>query len=103
MFNSPNNPSGTIYTEEEYRELGVVLQKYPKPDWAVQWVPHGSNEKKFFPITELHKDWNEFNDFKTSFCKTNDIDFIVFWNNRNIRRKQPADLILAFKTYLSTP
>ena len=29
MFNSPNNPSGTIYTEEEYRELGVVLQKYP--------------------------------------------------------------------------
>jgi glycosyltransferase involved in cell wall biosynthesis len=76
-----------------------VLQKFPKPDWAVQYVPHGSNEKKFFPITELHKDWNEFNDFKNSFCKTNDIDFIVFWNNRNIRRKQPADLILAFKTF----
>ena len=29
MFNSPNNPSGTIYTEEEYRALGAVLEKYP--------------------------------------------------------------------------
>ena len=28
MFNSPNNPSGTIYTEEEYRALGKVLEKY---------------------------------------------------------------------------
>ena len=29
MFNSPNNPSGTIYKEEEYRALGKVLEKYP--------------------------------------------------------------------------
>ena len=29
MFNSPNNPSGTIYTGEEYRVLGKVLEKYP--------------------------------------------------------------------------
>jgi glycosyltransferase involved in cell wall biosynthesis len=30
----------------------------------------------------------------------NDVDFVVFWNNRNIRRKQPGDLILAFKTFV---
>ena len=29
MFNSPNNPSGTVYTEAEYRELAAVLEKYP--------------------------------------------------------------------------
>ena len=27
MFNSPNNPSGTIYTEDEYRAQGKVLEK----------------------------------------------------------------------------
>ena len=27
------------------------------------------------------------------------VDFIIFWNNRNIRRKNPADLILAFNTF----
>jgi len=76
-----------------------VLQKYPKPDWAVQWVPHGSNRKKFFPITEDKYDWQEYLKWSTNFKRDNDVDFIVFWNNRNIRRKNPADLILAFNTF----
>jgi len=76
-----------------------VLQKYPKPDWAVQWVPHGSNRKRYFPITELHPDWTEYNEWASTFKKTNEVDFVFFWNNRNIRRKNPADLILAFNTF----
>ena len=31
-----------------------------------------------------------------------DIEFIFFYNNRNIRRKNPGDLILAFKTFCDT-
>ena len=76
-----------------------VLQEFPKPDWAVQWVPHGSNEKRYFPITELHTEWNEFKDWSQNFKQSNDIEFVVFWNNRNIRRKSPADLILAFNHF----
>jgi glycosyltransferase involved in cell wall biosynthesis len=76
-----------------------VLQKFPKPDWAVQWVPHGVNESRFFPITQLHNEWKEYNDFQETFKSKNDVDFIFFWNNRNIRRKQPGDLILAFNTF----
>lgn len=30
FFNSPNNPSGTIYTEAEYRAFAEVLAKYPR-------------------------------------------------------------------------
>jgi len=30
FFNSPNNPSGTIYSEAEYRALAAVLERYPK-------------------------------------------------------------------------
>ncbi|MEE9408611.1 MAG: pyridoxal phosphate-dependent aminotransferase [Polaribacter sp.] len=29
FFNSPNNPSGTIYSEAEYRALAVILEKHP--------------------------------------------------------------------------
>ena len=29
FFNSPNNPSGSVYSEEEYRALAKVLEKYP--------------------------------------------------------------------------
>ncbi|MGY0425742.1 MAG: pyridoxal phosphate-dependent aminotransferase [Polaribacter sp.] len=30
FFNSPNNPSGTIYSEAEYRALATVLEKHPQ-------------------------------------------------------------------------
>ena len=29
FFNSPNNPSGTVYTEKEFRALAEVLEKHP--------------------------------------------------------------------------
>jgi len=76
-----------------------VLQKHPKPDWAVQWVPHGVNTKQFFPINSLHSDWDSYNKFATNFKSSHDAEFVVFWNNRNIRRKQPGDLILAYKEF----
>ena len=40
-----------------------------------------------------------YNTFVNNFKSNNDIDFIVFWNNRNIRRKQPGDVILSFKHF----
>jgi len=76
-----------------------VLQKFPKPDWAVQWVPHGINEKYYYPITELHSSWEEYDKWQKQFKLSNDVDFVVFWTNRNIRRKQPGDVILAFKHF----
>ncbi|MGB0198813.1 MAG: pyridoxal phosphate-dependent aminotransferase [Flavobacteriaceae bacterium] len=30
VINSPNNPSGSVYTEAEYRALAEVLEKYPE-------------------------------------------------------------------------
>jgi len=76
-----------------------VLRKFPKPDWAVQWVPHGVNENKFFPITPLHPQYDEYQKFIKTFSGEFNYDFICFWNNRNIRRKQPGDLILAYKHF----
>jgi glycosyltransferase involved in cell wall biosynthesis len=76
-----------------------VLKQFPKPDWAVQWVPHGINENDYRPINSLDRDWNEYSKFADDFKKTHDVDFIVFWNNRNIRRKQPGDVILAFNEF----
>ena len=73
-----------------------VLRKYPKEDWAVQYVPHGVNERLFFPIPFTDE---KFKEFKDNFHKQHDVDFVFFWNNRNIRRKQPGDLIIAFKTF----
>lgn len=34
IFNSPNNPSGAVYSEQEIRALAAVLEKHPKV-WVV--------------------------------------------------------------------
>jgi hypothetical protein len=77
-----------------------VLRRNPKEDWAVQWVPHGINENVYFPITlESTPIGEEFKTFEKQFKEQNGVDFIVFWNNRNIRRKQPGDVMLAYARF----
>ena len=72
-----------------------VIRDYPKKDWQIQYVPHGIDEKKFYPIiNDL-----EFEVFKDKFFEEKDYNFVVFWNNRNIRRKNPGDVITAWRIF----
>ena len=58
MFNSPNNPSGTIYSEEEYRALGKVLEKYPQifilSDEIYEHINYGTPHFSFASIKTLY-------------------------------------------------
>ena len=58
MFNSPNNPSGTIYTEAEYRALGKVLEKYPNifilSDEIYEHINYGTEHFSIAAIPELY-------------------------------------------------
>ena len=58
MFNSPNNPSGTIYTESEYRALAKVLEKYPNiyilSDEIYEHINYGTPHFSIAAIPELY-------------------------------------------------
>ena len=58
MFNSPNNPSGTIYTEAEYRALGKVLKKHPDiyilSDEIYEHINYGTKHFSIAAIPELY-------------------------------------------------
>ena len=58
MFNSPNNPSGTIYTEEEFRALAAVLEKYPNiyvlTDEIYEHVNYGTPHFSFATIPSMY-------------------------------------------------
>ena len=72
-----------------------VWKKNPPQDWQVTYLPHGVNENHFKPLKS-----NDSVLLEMKRQLTNDeIDFLVFYNNRNIRRKNPGDVILAFKTF----
>ena len=69
-------------------------------DWQIQYVPHGVSEK-FYPIVS-DKEVNEMVAVKKSMGISDNKNFILFWNNRNIRRKNPGDIVLAYKTFCDT-
>ncbi len=65
-------------------------------DWQITYVPHGISNKKFFKVNEHN---NKFIEFKEKFG-LNKYNFKVLYSNRNIRRKQPGDIVLAFKHFV---
>lgn len=59
----------------------------------IEYVPHGLNEKIYKPIEDEI--------LKTQLPKSlQDKDFILFFNSRNIRRKQIPDAMLAWRYFL---
>ena len=99
-----------------------VIRKHPKEDWAITYIPHGINENTFYPIRvkdndmkvkEIKKD-KEGKDVEIETKKKSselmqsvrnqlfnnqDVNFVILYVNRNIRRKLPGDVILAYKTF----
>ena len=57
FFNSPNNPSGTIYTEAEYRALAKVLEKHPQifilSDEIYEHINYGVKHFSFAAIENM--------------------------------------------------
>ena len=76
-----------------------VCQKKPRTDWDNTYVPHGINHTYFMPVDTLHKDYEKSRKFRQHILGGKQYDFVVFWNNRNIRRKLPGDVVMAFKTF----
>lgn len=58
FFNSPNNPSGTVYTEEEYRALAKVLEKHPQiyilSDEIYEHINYGTPNFSFAAIESMY-------------------------------------------------
>ncbi|SDS32365.1 aspartate aminotransferase [Polaribacter sp. KT25b] len=58
FFNSPNNPSGTIYSEAEYRALAAVLEKHPQifilSDEIYEHINYNSRPFSFAAIESMY-------------------------------------------------
>jgi glycosyltransferase involved in cell wall biosynthesis len=68
---------------------------------VIEYVPHGLNQEMYYPI-EKEDELKELEQFKSNLFGGKEKDFVVFFNSRNIRRKQIPDTMLAFKIFLDT-
>ena len=75
-----------------------VAKKKPRTDWDNTYIPHGIDEKIFHPVDKFSDEYKNINSMRKQLTDDN-VEFIVFYNNRNIRRKLPGDVILAFKHF----
>jgi len=74
-----------------------VAKNKPRTDWDCTYLPHGVSDK-FYPISVFDEEHKQVESMKQQLTDDN-IEFIMFWNNRNIRRKMPGDIIYSFKTF----
>ena len=74
FFNSPNNPSGTIYTEQEYRALAKVLEKHPQifilSDEIYEHINYGSKPFSFAAIENMYDRTITVNGLAKAFART---------------------------------
>ena len=99
LYNKPYYEScDTLFAISKQTEnINHVVLGDKAKDKLIKYVPHGINEKQFYP---LDKTTDDFKSFEKMIFGDNKYDFTVFHNSRNLRRKSTSDLILAFKTFL---
>jgi glycosyltransferase involved in cell wall biosynthesis len=77
----------------------IVLGDTAK-DKVLKYVPHGINNKFFYPIVQENKEeWENFQKFKKQAFGDKEYDYVVLYNARNIRRKCVPDLMLAYSQF----
>lgn len=66
---------------------------------VVKYIPHGIDSDIFRPVDKTDP---KFIEFKKNLFNDKDIEFVVFFNSRNIHRKRPSDTILAYRQFCDT-
>ena len=65
----------------------------PLEDWQVSYVPHGINEQTYRPLESVSSD------ITNMIYGNKKYEFVLYYNNRNIRRKQTSDVIYSYRLF----
>jgi len=80
----------------------TVLGPELSAEKVIKYIPHGINEKYFFPIDSSHPEYLALQEYKKNLYSGKEYDFNLLYNARNIRRKSVPDLMLAWKIFIDT-
>ena len=84
---------------KQTKNINEIVLGDKAEDKVIKYVPHGLNTKYYFPLEKSSK---EVQDIKKQVFGDDEVDFVMFFNSRNIRRKQIPDTMLAFKLFLDS-
>ena len=100
LYNKPYYESCDLLMaiSKQTKTINEIVLGEAVEDKILKYVPHGINEDHFFPMNSVeHVDI--LNQFKKDLFQGRDIEFVALYNSRNIRRKSPGDVILAYRMF----
>jgi len=68
---------------------------------VIKYLPHGLNHNIYRPL-ETTEELDAMEKMKFDLFGDDEVDFVLFYNSRNIRRKQVPDTMWAFKMFLDS-
>jgi|TARA_B100000795_G_scaffold232236_1_gene190438 glycosyltransferase involved in cell wall biosynthesis len=78
----------------------LVLADCDNSKRVFKYIPHGLNHNDYYPVTREHDDYKDMMVFRNDIFKGDEVDYSLFFNSRNIRRKQIPDTMMAFRNFL---
>jgi glycosyltransferase involved in cell wall biosynthesis len=91
-FNAPFYESTDLINCHSYLTYEICKQDFPE---KTNFIPHALPDELFYPLPEYSK----VNHRTELLGKTRKDDFVLFWVNRNARRKRPSDVIEAWSMF----
>lgn len=91
-FNYPYYASTDLINCHSYLTYNIVKEDFPE---RTNFIPHALPNDVFYPLPE-----NDIKQIRAQMFGPDKVDdFILFWVNRNAKRKRPADVIYAWKHF----
>ena len=97
LYNTNYYRSSDVLLSISKQTYGInkrILSKYGYEDWQTKYVPHGITNKRINKLED--KGDTKFKEFEQKFG-LDKYKYKVLYLNRNIRRKAPGDVALAYK------
>jgi glycosyltransferase involved in cell wall biosynthesis len=102
LYNKPYYEScdGLLAISKQTRNINEMVLGDKAKDIVIKYVPHGINEKMFYPINEfMTEDYAKLQNMKKKLFANKEYEYVLFYNARNIRRKCVSDLIAAWSLF----
>jgi glycosyltransferase involved in cell wall biosynthesis len=97
QYNTNYYKSSDLLMAISKQTYGINKRLLPEyDDWQITYVPHGISSRRFKKIQDDETTLINFEDE----LKMSDKKFKILYSNRNIRRKLPGDVVMAYKYFM---
>jgi glycosyltransferase involved in cell wall biosynthesis len=97
QYNTNYYKSSDLLMAISKQTYGINKRLLPEyEDWQVTYVPHGISSRRFKKVNDDETKLINFEDE----LKMSEKKFKILYSNRNIRRKLPGDVVMAYKYFM---